>query len=85
MMNIQVTQSDAQEEIEEIKSDLNDKLGPENSLIQLPNPQLNLEKVGYYHPRTNLILFMNKSFFTLNQMLLVNPIKKERVYLIQDI
>ena len=47
MMNIQVTQSDAQEEIEEIKSDLNDKLGPENSLIQLPNLQLNLKKVGY--------------------------------------
>ena len=85
MMNIQVTQSDAQEEIEEIKSDLNDKLGPENSLIQLPNLQLNLKKVGYQHPRTNLILFMNKSFFTLNQMLLVNPINKERVYLIQDI
>ena len=38
MMNIPVTQSDVQEEIEEIKSDLNDKLGLENGLIQLLNP-----------------------------------------------
>ena len=37
MMNIPVTQSDMQEEIEEIKSELNDKLGLENGLIQLPN------------------------------------------------
>ena len=38
IMNIPVTQSDVQEEIEEIKSDLNDKLGLENGLIQLSNP-----------------------------------------------
>ena len=38
MMNIPVTQSDAQQKIEEIKSDLNDKLGLENGLIQLSNP-----------------------------------------------
>ena len=38
MMNIPVTQSNVQEGIEEIKSDLNDKLGLENGLIQLPNP-----------------------------------------------
>ena len=38
MMNIPVTQSDAQQKIEEIKSDLNNKLGLENGLIQLSNP-----------------------------------------------
>ena len=38
MMNIPVTQSDAQQKIGEIKSDLNDKLGLENGLIQLSNP-----------------------------------------------
>ena len=36
MMNTPVTQSDVQEEIEE--SDLNDKLGLKNGLIQPPNP-----------------------------------------------
>ena len=38
MMNIPVTQSDAQQKIEEINSDLNDKLGLEYGLIQLSNP-----------------------------------------------
>ena len=38
MMNIPVTQSDVQQKIEEIKNDLNDKLGLENGLIQLSIP-----------------------------------------------
>ena len=50
MMNTPVTQSDVQEEIEE--SDLNDKLGLENGLIQLPNP-VKLEE-GWVLAPTNL-------------------------------
>ena len=50
MMNTPITQSDVQEEIEE--SDLNDKLGLKNGLIQLPNP-VKLEE-GWVLAPTNL-------------------------------
>ena len=52
MMNIPIIQSDVQEEIEEIKRDLNDKLCLENGLIQLPNP-VQLED-GWVLAPTNL-------------------------------
>ena len=84
MMNIPVTQSDVQQKIEEIKNDLNDKLGLENGLIQLSNP-VKLEDGWVLAPANLADTIYEQIILYLQSNDAGKPIKEGRVYLIQDI